>query len=89
MQTLHGTLLQPRSAKLCDVTAGAVVRIGEDGRFAEVKGGKPGGRNIIGDKYCWILPGFIDAHLHLPQWDRRGIDGLSLFDWHERVVLPG
>lgn len=88
MATLHGTLLQPRSADSCDVTPGALVEIGEDGRFGEVKAGGSAMRGAVGGKDCWILPGFIDAHLHLPQWDRRGIDGLALFDWHESVVYP-
>ncbi len=88
MPTLHGTLLQPRSTAQCDVTASAVVEFGEDGRFAEVRSGKPKGRDVLGGDGRWILPGFIDAHLHLPQWDRRGIDGMALFDWLDRVVYP-
>jgi len=88
MHTLCGTLLQPRSPGQCEVIAGAAVQIGDDGRFAEIATGSPRGKNKLGDPRCWILPGFIDAHLHLPQWDRRGIDGLSLFDWHEQVVYP-
>lgn len=88
MQTLFGTLLQPRSASECGVRPNAVVRIGDDGRIAEVGEGRTQAKDVVGDPACWILPGFIDAHLHLPQWDRRGIDGLSLFDWHEKVVYP-
>jgi guanine deaminase len=81
-------LLQPLTADECRVTRDARVRIGDDGRIAEVSSGGRAEKNAIGGEGCWILPGFIDAHLHLPQWDRRGIDGLSLFDWHEQVVYP-
>jgi guanine deaminase len=88
MTTLVGALLRPRSPTDCDVIRNAIVRIGDDGTIAEVGSGKPKGKDVIGDESCWILPGFVDAHLHLPQWDRRGIDGLSLFDWHEKVVYP-
>ena len=88
MKTLYGTLLQPRSADECEVTPNSVVRIDDDGRVAEVGTDKAKASDLIGDDACWILPGFIDAHLHLPQWDRRGIDGLSLFDWLEQVVYP-
>jgi len=88
MKTLYGTLLGPRSANECAVTPGTTVRIGADGRIAEVSAGGKGGTGVCGDEGCWILPGFIDAHLHLPQWDRRGIDGLSLVEWHDRVVYP-
>ena len=89
MQTLNGTLLQPTSADTCDIVANASVQIGDDGKIAEVTSGKAGSRgDVLGGKGCWILPGFIDAHLHVPQWDRRGLDGHSLFDWLETIVHP-
>ena len=88
MQTLRGTLLRPRSVVDCQVTPGATLRIGDDGRIAEIGTQAAGVRDEIGDDRCWILPGFIDAHLHLPQWDRRGIDGLSLFDWQQKIGFP-
>ena len=87
MPVLRGTLLQPRSARICDVMPEASVRISDDGRFSEVASGGSDA-NTIGGKGCWILPGFIDAHLHLPQWDRRGIDGLPLAEWQRRIVYP-
>ncbi|MBN1488746.1 MAG: amidohydrolase family protein [Phycisphaerae bacterium] len=88
MHRLCGTVLQPEGPTTCNVIADASVSIGTDGRITEVTTGVPVGTDAIGDADCWILPGFIDAHLHLPQWDRRGIDGLSLFAWHEQVVYP-
>jgi guanine deaminase len=88
MQTLAGTLLQPRSPHECAMTPSAVVRIDDDGRIREVGKEKSRAKDVIGDASCWVLPGLVDAHLHLPQWDRRGIDGLTLFDWHEKVVYP-
>ncbi len=88
MQTLCGTLLEPRAADDCVVTPSSTVRIDADGRIAETGTGRPPAKGAFGGDGCWILPGFVDAHLHLPQWDRRGIDGLPLFDWHETVVYP-
>ncbi len=88
MLTLYGTVLNARSASECEVTSGCAVRIDDDGRFAEIDKKKPKKTDLLGDDGCWIIPGFIDAHLHLPQWDRRGIDGLSLFDWLEQIVYP-
>ena len=35
-----------------------------------------------------ICPGFIDAHLHLPQLDARGRDGAELLEWLERYIYP-
>lgn len=88
MTTLAGTLLQSPSPEECQITPDAIVRIGKDGRIAEVDQSKSKASDLVGGPGCWILPGFIDAHLHLPQWDRRGIDGLSLFDWLAKVAYP-
>lgn len=35
-----------------------------------------------------ILPGFVDAHLHLPQFDSIGVAGLELLDWLAQVIFP-
>ncbi len=83
METLAGTLLQPQSPSQCDVVPGATVTFGDDGTIASVETG-----SATPDNGCWILPGFIDAHLHLPQWDGRGIDGLSLAEWQEQIAYP-
>jgi len=88
MITLAGTLLNPTQPDVCELRENAVVRIDADGKIAEVSQGKTAATDVVGGEGCWILPGFIDAHLHLPQWDRRGIDGLSLFAWLEQVVYP-
>lgn len=88
MPTIYGTLLDPSTPDACTVTAGATVRIDDDGRIAEITPGKPPARSDFGGPGCWILPGFVDAHLHLPQWDRRGIEAGRLFEWYERIVFP-
>ncbi|MCC7390548.1 MAG: amidohydrolase family protein [Phycisphaerales bacterium] len=88
MDSLFGTLLQPRSWDRCDIAPASRVTIGEDGKIAAVGAGAPAGSDAVGGEGCWILPGFIDAHLHLPQWDCRGLDGLSLFDWQKQVAYP-
>lgn len=88
MKTLVGTLLQPISANECRITPSGMVRIDEAGRIGQVGTGKASGGEVVGDSQCWILPGFIDAHLHVPQWDRRGIDGLPVFEWQEKIGFP-
>ena len=35
-----------------------------------------------------IAPGFIDAHVHLPQLDAMAFDGLPLLAWLEEVIYP-
>jgi guanine deaminase len=38
------------------------------------------------DKY--MLPGFVDSHLHLPQIDQRAMYGESLLDWLQKYIYP-
>jgi guanine deaminase len=64
------------------------MRIDKDGRIAELSSTRSASSDVIGGEGCWIIPGFVDAHLHLPQWDQRGIDGLNLRDWHDRFIYP-
>lgn len=42
----------------------------------------------FGGPECLISPGFVDAHLHLPQFDSIGVPGLELLEWLDRVVFP-
>ena len=42
----------------------------------------------LGEPPLLICPGFIDAHLHLPQIDSIGCDGMELLDWLQRVIFP-
>jgi len=88
MTTLHGTLLNPETPTRCEIAPHSVVRFDSDGKIKEVATDKKPGGDVVGDDKCWLLPGFIDAHLHIPQWDRRGIDGLSLFEWLDKVIYP-
>lgn len=88
MKTLQGTLLQTPTSDRCEIQKDTLVKFGPDGRFADVAGGSSRATDTIGGDGCWILPGFIDAHLHLPQWDRRGIDGFAQAQWQERIGYP-
>ena len=88
MTTLLGTLLQPASSARCEITKDCYVRIGDDGRIVSVGPEHHPGDETIGGEGCWILPGFIDAHLHVPQWDRRGIDGVPVLEWQAKIGYP-
>jgi len=35
-----------------------------------------------------LLPGFIDTHTHLPQFDAIGHEGMTLLDWLAEVIFP-
>ncbi|MBL0920593.1 MAG: amidohydrolase family protein [Phycisphaerales bacterium] len=62
----------------------------EAGRIAEMGEGEPPGRARpdVGGPDRIICPGFIDAHLHIPQFDAVGCDGMGLLEWLERVIYP-
>jgi guanine deaminase len=57
------------------------------GDFAEVQRAYPGGaeHDLRGG---FLLPGFIDTHLHYPQGRILGGLGHSLLDWLDQLALP-
>ncbi len=60
----------------------------DNGRIARIGEGKPPTAPEAGDDQSLICPGFIDAHIHLPQIDAIGCDSLQLLDWLEQVIYP-
>ena len=83
---LSGSLLltdASRSARL----APGWLRI-EAGLLSDVQLGACPHTVDLGGDDCLITPGFIDTHLHLPQFDAIGIDGLPLLEWLEQAIFP-
>ncbi len=37
---------------------------------------------------CWILPGMVDLHTHLPQHEAVAMDGLELLPWLDTFIFP-
>lgn len=60
----------------------------DGGVIAEIGAGTPPDKPDAGSPRALLSPAFIDAHLHLPQIDAVGCDGLELLEWLERVVFP-
>lgn len=60
----------------------------EGGTILDVGFGRSPSRPDLGGEDCCIFPGFIDAHVHLPQFDSVGVAGLELLDWLHRVIFP-
>ena len=59
-----------------------------DGRIVAVEYGDIDRAAELGDRETLICPGFIDTHLHFPQFDSIGAHGLKLLDWLEQVIFP-
>ena len=67
---------------------GAIRSFGEDARSDAAVAGDPVERLDARGK--WILPGFVQAHLHLCQTLlRNGPEDLELLPWLERHIWPG
>ena len=86
MTILTGQLL------LCDDAPAARIAPGflriADGQIAEVVEGEIHTAADWGNANALIAPGFIDAHLHLPQFDMIGAHGLPLLDWLNDFTFP-
>ena len=88
MTLIHGSVLQVRSAADCRLLDNTTVTIADNGTIGGISTGQSPSKEARGGDGCYILPGFIDAHLHLPQWDRRGIDQPSLARWRDAIGYP-
>lgn len=93
---LQGVILIPRTMPGIDLVPGTVevrdgrihaVRLG-DAAGDDTRGAGSEASGILGGPHSIICPGFCDAHLHLPQFDSIGREGLELLTWLDRVVFP-
>ena len=77
---------------LCDQPPTARIEPGwlriRDGHIDEVVTGEIAKNTDLGSANALISPGFVDTHLHLPQFDMIGAHGLPLLDWLENVTFP-
>ncbi len=83
---LAGQLLIDDRSGRCKLAPG-FVRV-DDERIAEVVVGEIPRHADLGGPNALISPGFIDAHLHLPQFDIIGAHGMPLMQWLSKVTLP-
>jgi len=83
---LAGQLLLEAGNDRCRLSPG-YVRIDDD-VISEVVEGEIPEKADFGGSNALIAPGFIDAHLHLPQFDMIGTHGLPLLRWLAEVTFP-
>jgi guanine deaminase len=62
-------------------------RIVEVGAWSEVRGRHPAAA-VDDRRGAWLLPGFVDAHVHYPQVGVLGGLGLRLLEWLEERTWP-
>jgi guanine deaminase len=86
-------LLSPEApARLKDIPDGGLLvsdegRILEAGPFEAVLAAHPGAE-VRDLRPYWILPGLVDLHSHLPQYECVALDGLELLPWLETHIFP-
>jgi guanine deaminase len=83
---LAGQLLIDDDAGRCTVRPGFVRVEGET--ISEVVTGDIPKQADLGGERTLISPGFIDAHLHLPQFDMIGAHGIPLLRWLSDITFP-
>jgi guanine deaminase len=86
MTTVGGHILQPTDDGRAEIAAGVVEFNGA--RINQVTLGDIPASVDHGDDRTLICPGFIDAHLHLPQFDSIGATGMPLLQWLHQVIFP-
>ncbi len=67
----------------------ALLGISDEGRIEVLRPADPLPEAPIVDlRPCWILPGMVDLHTHLPQLDAVALDGLELLPWLKTHIFP-
>ena len=64
--------------------AGRIVAFGEADRIV----GEYPGAEVVDLRPALIIPGLIDTHAHLPQYDVVAMEGDELLSWLERYIFP-
>lgn len=83
---IAGQLMLPDAHQAVRLSPGVVEIAGQ--RIIRVTEGDIPEDADLGGPGCIICPGFVDAHVHLPQFGIIGAHGLGLLDWLDRVTFP-
>ncbi len=83
---LSGQLLRITADDRAIVVPGTI-RVA-DGLIVEVIEGNLDSAADVGSENTLIAPGFIDAHVHLPQFEMIGAHGTPLLQWLSGVTFP-
>lgn len=85
-RVISGQLVLPAEADRVRIAPGWLAV--EGGVISELVEGEVRSDADFGGPEHLISPGFIDAHLHLPQFPCLGAYGMQLLDWLQSVVFP-
>ena len=85
-----GNPLADEGILACHWDGGLLIRGGHIagcGNYAALRAAYPD-ISVVDFRGGFLLPGFVDAHVHFPQTRVLGNLGLSLLDWLEQCALP-
>ncbi|MCZ7557685.1 MAG: guanine deaminase [Bacteroidia bacterium] len=89
---LRGAAANPRGSREMDFWPDATIAVDEKGiiRYAGKAAALPEQWQPVAQQRVGgvLFPGFIDAHVHLPQLDCRGRFGTSLLNWLHDFIYP-
>ncbi|MBN1446957.1 MAG: guanine deaminase [Bacteroidetes bacterium] len=89
---IHAPVVSPSGRDRIAWHPRGVVAVDEDGRilFRGDEDDLPESLTALPAISCGdvLLPGMIDAHVHLPQFDCRGKFGATLMEWLDRFIYP-
>ena len=84
--TLSGQILQSSPQGFAYLRTGTLEIVGQ--LVKQINWGEISGQADFGDADTLIIPGLIDCHVHLPQFDRIGVLGMPLLTWLENSIFP-
>jgi guanine deaminase len=82
--------ISDRRALICHEDGGLLIhegRVAACGEYTGIRDANPG-TETVDWRGGFIVPGFVDAHVHFPQTRIIGAMGLTLLDWLDAVALP-
>lgn len=101
MQIFHGTAFTSKSAKEVEQLVDYLFCINEDGIIEKIVAPSDSEYEKLLDAYSeaenfhrladgqYLLPGFVDLHVHAPQWAQSGTAlDLPLYDWLNTYTFP-
>ncbi len=82
----------PEPGRLRSIPDGALV-VDDSGRIVDAGvfpalAPRHAGTEVRDLRPHWILPGLIDLHIHLPQYESVAMDGLELLPWLNTHIFP-
>ncbi|UYO03412.1 guanine deaminase [Paenibacillus sp. PSB04] len=100
-QLFRGTAFSSKSSKEIEILKDHLFCIHEDGKIEKIVAPEDADYQVLLDAYQgkdnfyslaegqYILPGFIDLHVHAPQWAQSGTAlDIPLYDWLNTYTFP-